>query len=306
MNSAPHYVCIFRAWVVTAVMAQCFAALAPAAELMPAAQQNALVNKYCAVCHTDAANNGGLSLERFDATQVEPSLAAMLLSKLTGGVSLETVREAPSNAQAAALVDRKMKSGAMGAAGIPIPDNATIDALIQALAMESSGATEWTVQHTRDGAPKGSVTVASILREKPSTKSAREARAYRLVVSCNETTQHGSIQVAWSPLPQRGTLAASVDARVAVRYQVDGSEKMGNGSGAVTQGLAALVLTDTKQDTAGALPLPAETLTITDLFPGETVVFSFANLPQDARHQFQACFKNVGKRQTGQTARLSP
>jgi hypothetical protein len=33
----------------------------------PAAQQNALVQRYCAVCHTDAAKNGGLSLEHFDA-----------------------------------------------------------------------------------------------------------------------------------------------------------------------------------------------------------------------------------------------
>jgi hypothetical protein len=108
--------------------------------------------------------------------------------------------------------------------------------------MESAEATEWTVQHTRDAVTKAPVIVASILREEPSVKSTGEARVYRLVVSCNEATQHGSMQLAWSPLPQRGTLAASVDARVVVSYQVDGSEKMGNGSGIVTQGLAALVV----------------------------------------------------------------
>jgi hypothetical protein len=268
---------------------------AQAAEVMPTAQQNALVKKYCAVCHTDAANNGGLSLEHFDAAQAAPSLTAVLLSKLTGGVSLETVREAPSNAGAAALVDRKMKSGAMGAAGIPIPDKATIDALIQALAMESNGAAEWTVQHTNGAAAKAPVIVASILREKPSAKSAGEARVYRLIVSCNVATQDGSMQVAWSPLPQRGTLAASVDGRAAVSYQVGGSEKMGNGSGVVTQGLAALALTDTKYDTAAGLSLPAETLTITDLFPGETAVFSFANLPPEAQYEIQACFSGAGR-----------
>lgn len=280
---------VYRAGVVAAVMAGWLTV--SAAEVMPAVQQNALVNKYCAVCHTDASNNGGLSLEHFDAARAAPSLAAMLLSKLTGGVSLETVREVPSNAGAAALVDKKMKSGAMGAAGIPIPDKATIDALIQALAMESAGATEWTVQRTKDAVAKAPVIVASILREKPSAQNAGEARAYRLVVSCNQATQHGSMQVAWSPLPQSGTLAVSIDAGVAVSYPVDGSEKMGNGSGTVTQGLAAQVLTGSKHD--GSLPLPAETLTITNLFPGETVVFSFANLPQDAHHELQVCFSGA-------------
>ena len=113
-----------------------------AAELMPPAQQNALVHKYCTVCHTDAAKNGGLSLEHFDVAQAPPSLTAMLLSKLTSGVLLKTVKESPSNPTAAAFVDQKMKAGAMGAAGIPIPDKAVIDALIHALAVESQGATE--------------------------------------------------------------------------------------------------------------------------------------------------------------------
>jgi hypothetical protein len=295
MHSALHCARGYRVGAFAAIVAGSLAVSAPAAEVMPAARQNALVQKYCAVCHTDAADNGGLSLEHFDAAQAAPSLTAMLLSKLTGGVSLETVREAPSNAGAAALVDKKMKSGAMGAAGIPVPDKTTIDALIQALAMESTGATEWTVQRTKDPAAKAPVIVASIWREIPSAKSAGEARAYRLIVSCNVATQHGSMQVAWSPLPQRGTLAASVDGGAAVSYQVDGSEKMGNGSGVVTQGLAALALTDTKNDTVAGLSFPAETLTITDLFPGETVVFPFANLSQEAQQEFRACFSGAGR-----------
>jgi hypothetical protein len=273
--------------VCAAAVAGWLAVSAPAAEMMPTAQQNSLVQKYCAVCHTDTANNGGLSLEHFDAAQAAPSLTAALLSKLTGGVPLETVRQAPSNAGAAALVDKKMKSGAMGAAGIPIPDKATIDALIQALAVESNGATGWSVQHANGAAAKAPVLVASILQEEPSTKSGSEARVYRLIVSCNVATEDGSMQLAWSPLPQRGTLAASVDGREAVSYPVGGSERMGNGSGVVTQGLAALVL--------NGLSLPADTLTITDLFPGETVVFPFANLPQDAQHEFQACFSGAGR-----------
>lgn len=295
LHYALHYARVYRFGVFAAVVAGSLAVSAPAAEVMPAAQQNALVQKYCAVCHTDAANNGGLSLEHFDAAEAPPSLTAMLLSKLTGGVLLETVREAPSNPGAAAVVDRKMKSGAMGAAGIPIPDKATIDALIQALAMESNGATEWTVQHTDGPAAKAPLVVASILREKPSANSPSEARVYRLIVSCNAATQDGSMQLAWSPASQRGTLAASVDGRAALSYQVGGSEKMGNGSGVVTQGLAALTLTDAKFDTVISSSLPAETLTITDLFPGETAVFSFANLPQEAQREFQACFSGAGR-----------
>jgi hypothetical protein len=253
-----------------------------AAETMPVAQQNALVQKYCAVCHTDTASNGGLSLEHFDAAQAAPSLTAMLLSKLTGGASLRTVGEISASAGAAALVDRKMKSGAMGAAGIPRPDKATVDSLIQALRKESTGATEWAVQHTTGASAGAPVIEASVLREVPSAQSAGEARAYRLIASCNVATRRGFLQVAWSPLPQRGTLAVSVDGSGAVNYPLGGD-------------MAALILPGTEIDTGGGSPLPAETLTITDLFPGETVAFPFANLPRNARNEFQACFAGAGR-----------
>ena len=68
-------------------------------ESMPAAQQTALVQKYCAVCHHDAFKNGGLSLQHFDAAQPDPGVAAMLASKL--------------------------KAQAIGAAGIAPPDKGT-------------------------------------------------------------------------------------------------------------------------------------------------------------------------------------
>ena len=95
------------------------APLAVASDLMPVAQQNALVQKYCAVCHTDSARNGGLTLEHFDAAGVDPSLAAMLVSKL--------------------------RNGALGASGLPVPDKATGGALLLALTAEAAGAHEWTV-----------------------------------------------------------------------------------------------------------------------------------------------------------------
>src|SRR3954467_13707867 len=105
--------------VLVAAIAGGFAISAPAAELMPPAQQNSLVHKYCAVCHTDAAKNGGLSLEHYDAAQVDPPLAAMLFSKL--------------------------RNGAMGAAGLGIPDSATRDAWMAATATQAEQAKNWIV-----------------------------------------------------------------------------------------------------------------------------------------------------------------
>ena len=256
---------------------------------MPLAQQNALVQKYCAVCHTDAAKNGGLSLEHFNVAEAPPSLIAMLLSKLTGGVSLQTAKDAPYNPSAAALVDRKMRSGAMGAAGIPIPDKATIDALIRAFAVESAGATSWTVERSKGASSAGALT-ASVLREMPSATNAGEAEFYRLVVSCNSSTQEGSMQLAWSPVPQSGSLAASVDGRPATQYRVEGSETMGNSSGAVLHSPAFAELAQARGVSRTGLPFPTEYLVISDLFPGEKVIFSFSNLPNDARQEFTTCF----------------
>jgi hypothetical protein len=97
-------------------------AASPALAQMPAAQQNALVQTYCAVCHTDAEPLGGLSLQHFDGAHADPGVAAMMVSKL--------------------------KSNALGASGKPLPDKATQDALLNALLAQSSGANQWTVSGT--------------------------------------------------------------------------------------------------------------------------------------------------------------
>ncbi len=235
-----------------------------AGDAMAVAQQNALVNslvkKYCAVCHTDATRDGGLSLEHFDAAQVAPSLAAMMVSKLTSGVLLSTVKAAASDANAAALVARKMKSGAMGAAGIPRPDKATVDALIDALASAATGANEWHVNRTPD------VVTASILREAPSAKSAGEASMYRLVLACSVATHEGEMQLAWAPAATRGALSAAVDGKT-LTYEVDGA----------SIGLRMM--------------LPMKTLRVADLFPNESVEFSFGDLPRTARESLAGCWQ---------------
>src|ERR1700722_20267035 len=138
----------YRTVVLVAVMAGRFTDSAPAAEIMPPAQQNALVRKYCAVCHTDAAKNGGLSLEHYDAAQADPALAAMLLSKL--------------------------RNGAMGAAGLGIPDKETSEAWVAVTTRQAAGATNWTVIRRELPGTKPLILTASIVREVPPRKPATD------------------------------------------------------------------------------------------------------------------------------------
>ena len=93
------------------------------------------------------------------------------------------------------------------------------------------------VQHKKS-APGGAAMVeASILREVPSANSAGEARAHRLIATCNAATRRGFVQVAWSPVAQRGTLEAPVDGRGAMSHPLGGADT------------AALMLTDSETDT---------------------------------------------------------
>jgi hypothetical protein len=254
--------------------------VALANDAMPGAEQNALVQKHCAVCHNDASRNGGLSLEHFNASAVAPSLAAMMLSKLTSGVALETVRAAASDPTAAALVAKKLKGGAINAAGLPIPDMATIEALSTALALEATGAAEWHAHLAEDVTKKMVTITASILRELPSARSTGEAASYRLVLTCNAATHDGEMQLAWSPTPKTGSLSVGVDDKRPFTYTVEGSERMGDGSQGTPAGPAAINL---------RIPLPARTLTISNLFPNETVVFTFDGLTQTMRQALSRC-----------------
>lgn len=238
------------------IFAMMFVALAGrenlvASDLMPAAQQNALIAKYCAVCHTDSIPNGGLSLQYFDAARRDPQLAAMLASKL--------------------------KAKALGAAGLPLPDRATQDALLYALSAESAGAGEWRVERTHD------TLAASVVRQEPSHMKDKDPDLYRLTLRCDSSNRSGEMQLAWSPaVPDNGqVIAAAVDGRPPVQYTVVGLEKMGNGTDGKS-GPGALQLS--------GISLPERTLTIRDLFPNVSVAFSFENLPPDVRQAFSACF----------------
>jgi hypothetical protein len=235
---------------------------------MPAAQQNDLVHKYCAVCHDDAHRNGGLSLEHFDAARVDPGVAAMLVSKL--------------------------KANALGAAGLPLPDKATQDGLRMALSAASAGADLWTVDRTLNSRSRTSTLTAGIVKEVPSAADGREPTLYRLTLTCDADTRDGEVQLAWSPgVPGAGRfMSASVDGRTLPRYALSGKEKMGNG-GDGTSGPGAVTIYRTKASapaSGAVMSLPVSTLSVGDVFAGETVVFPFEPLPPQVRNELATCF----------------
>jgi hypothetical protein len=229
----------------------------PAGAVMPVAQQNELVKRYCAVCHTDASGNGGLSLEHFDAARPDPGDAAMIVSK--------------------------MKSLAFGAAGIPPPDKATQEAVIAALSTAAAGANEWTVSRREHANAKAPIVTVSVVQGVPSTANQGEPDLYRLTLTCRNDARDGEMQLAWSPnVPSNGrVMSAAADGQAPVTYKVEGTEKMGNGTGG-TSGPGSIILK--------TMPLPARTLTISNLFDDQTVVFPFSQLPSAARQALSTCF----------------
>jgi hypothetical protein len=239
-------------------MALAAALSAVAKGAMPVTQQNALVQKYCAVCHTDAKPTGGLSLEHFDAASPDPGVAAMMVSKL--------------------------KAGAMGAAGISQPDGNTLKALMNALSAEAAGAGGWTLTRTQNPATQALILTASIVQEVPGAANAGEPDVYWLKLTCRTDTREAEMQLAWAPgdVPRTGgVISAAVDGKAPSTYKV----KPGDG---------AAVLYATKENAAvpeSVMPLPAQTLTISNLFPDETVVFPFGGLTQTVRQTLSMCFK---------------
>ena len=175
--------------VLAVLLALAFPALSSAA--MPVAEQNGLVRRYCGVCHTDAAKNGGLSLEHYDAGIKDPGLAAMILSKLN--------------------------NGAMGAAGIGVPDKAAQKAWVEATTAQAVGATEWHVNRDSSG------TAAGMVREvAPRKAGSTDVPVYRLTLACDAAGK-GEVQLTWSPEPQTGrTITVVLDGKQTLEYRIEG------------------------------------------------------------------------------------
>jgi hypothetical protein len=258
-------------------------------------RQNTFVRTHCAVCHHDRSNNGGLSLEGFDASVAAPSLAAMMLSKITSGTALATVKAADRDTAAAATLKRGLGKGAVNASGLGAPDKDTVDGLVAAFAAQSTGATNWSVERTKQRATGAEVVTASIVRELPSAAEAGrpldiEAAMYRLVLTCNITAREGAMQLAWSPIPKEGPLAVVVDGRPATMFKVEGKERMGDGN-PVTTGPAAFVVARFGGSADSRIQLPRRTLTASQLFTGEAVTFPFDQLTPSAREALSTCFR---------------
>jgi len=256
-----------------------FSASVSAAALgeMPAAQQNAMVAKYCAVCHDDAHRNGGISLQHFDAAHADPGVAAMLLSKLTSGLSPQDVEKSRHDPAAAAGILEKMNTGAIQASGSAAPDRPTQEALARSLATEAAGAEKWYLVRTPD-----QVFSASAVRMAASVKNPGITDMYRLTLTCDSGTHQSEMRLAWaSAVPEKGrSFYAAADTSEPVTYTLTETEKMGFGEG--TSGPGSIVLV------AGSVPL--QTLQIGNVFPEETVVFSFTDLPAKARQELDPCF----------------
>ena len=222
-----------------------------ASEALSVPEQNALVQKYCGVCHYDAHPNGGLSLQHFDAASPDPGVVAMLVSK--------------------------MKTGAFGAAGVKPRDAKAEEALLAALSPKTAGAEQWTV--TRDA----QTVTAGIVREvRSSDPKVPEPDSYRLVLTCDSRSHQGVMQITWSPaVPMNGTeMTVTADTGAPATYKVQGTEKMGNGADG-SSGPGAVPLNG---------PIPQQSLTIRGAFPNETVVFPFTDLPGAARSELANCF----------------
>ena len=260
------------------------------AEIMPAAQQNSVVRKYCAGCHSDALMYGGLSVQHFDAAHPEPAVAAMLVSKLTAGHSPDEVIAATRRPDSAAVLLGFMQTGAMGAAGIGVPDETTQVAFVKALTAEAARAEEWDSRLTERPPTQSPELTATILRELPSTKFAGKIDMYRLILACRVATHEGEIKLAWANgVPEEGReMIVAVDGKAPFTHKVEGGKKQGNG----TNGPGAIILYPNPQTN---MPFPTQSLTIKNVFPDETIVFPFENLSQTVRRDLSTCFNAADK-----------
>jgi hypothetical protein len=103
--------------------------------------------------------------------------------------------------------------------------------------------------------------------------------SYRLIVSCRLGTREGEIKVAWAnAAPAEGQMmSVAVDSADAIQHKVEGGRAQGNGN----NGPGA---------TALKVPLPTQSLTVSNLFGDGNLVFPFSALSQAARRDLAACF----------------
>lgn len=263
-----------------------YAEAANVAQFMPVAQQNAVLQKYCGGCHSDALMYGGLSVEHFDAARPDPAVAAMLVSKLTNGLTPKEVQAAAQGPEPDKTLPLLLR-GAMGASGSK-PDEATQIAFGKALSTEAAHAEEWHSWWSDKPAAPSRTLTADILRQLPSIKFAGKIDMYRLILTCRVDTHEGEIKLAWANgVPDEGQpFTVTVDANFSFTHKAEGGKKQGNGD----YGPGATILYPGAEM---KLPLPTQTLTISNLFPDETVSFPFGELNVAVRRDLSPCFGSI-------------
>ena len=275
-----------RYWCQAFFVAACFSAphtaRAAATNELSSTQENAIVQKYCGSCHTDALMYGGLSVQHFDAAQPDPTLTAMLLSKITNGHTPKNVLAADS-----AAVAKMMQASAMGAAGQGVPDEEAQVQFSRALASQSKTANQWNTRWESTGTSAQDRTlIAAIVREMPSQKYPGVTDSYRLIVSCHldarpktNEIRTGEIKIAWAnpPATEGQLMSVTVDSANPFQHKVEGGRAQGNGN----NGPGATVL---------KIPLPTQSLTISNLFGDGNIVFPFGELSPATRRDLAVCF----------------
>jgi hypothetical protein len=147
------------------------------------------------------------------------------------------------------------------------PDEATQIAFGRALSAEAGGAEEWhSWWSNKPGAPSPTLT-ADIVRQIASAKFPGKVDMYRLILTCRVDTHEGEIKLAWANgVPEEGQpMTVAVDGNFRFTHRAEGGKKQGNGA----NGPGATIL---YPDPDMRLPLPLQTLTISNLFPNILVI----------------------------------
>ena len=202
------------------------------------AQQNAILRAHCVVCHTSAKPAGGLVLDTFDLARPDPGIARMLRVKI-------------------------VEDAALGAAGIPQPDAATIDALVHALAaaseQEIDGIGRWRAYVAEEGRSGYSLITVRIVQPAQRRGGAAASAAYELTLTCGGRSREGNVSLG--------------------RH--------------VTNAVSGPVPTNSAEPVTGPAfsVVPAGALTVQPTgFPDEHVTFPFADLTPAVRHLLTWCF----------------
>jgi hypothetical protein len=256
---------------------------------LTAETQDNLQTLYCVACHDTKQMQGGLDLSSFDSAKPDAAVAYMMASKLRGG--------------------------AIGAAGIPIPDQATNDAWLAALVEEGKTMTEetrgWTFSLGSDPERHKPLVIASATQEVPAAEGGE--RVYQLTLTCHMDDTRGAnmeLAVFRKDGPQSSPVASFVALNRfpgPVSYEIDGTAAEGFLYPWQDNRFYASLKKVTYADLGVPqfpVALPAESLTVRDLFPGETVSFPFDGWSKTVRGVMGVCFSGGAAPAATQPARL--